>query len=99
MTQLPAGTVTFLFTDMEGSTQLWENHPQDMRSALAQHDSILHNAITSHKGYVIKTTGDGAHAVFETAIDALHAAIQAQSDFYSAFHLHPSSLCLKETYP
>ncbi len=93
MTQLPAGTVTFLFTDMEGSTQLWENHPQEMRSALAQH-----NAITSHKGYVIKTTGDGAHAVFETVIDALHAAIQAQSHLHSALNLHPSSLCLNETY-
>lgn len=95
MTQLPAGTVTFLFTDIEGSTQLWEKHPQEMRSALAQHDSILHNAITSHKGYVIKTTGDGAHAVFETAIDALQAAIRVQSHLHSAFHVHPSSLSLK----
>ncbi|MEO8357454.1 MAG: adenylate/guanylate cyclase domain-containing protein [Chloroflexota bacterium] len=95
MTQLPAGTVTFLFTDIEGSTQLWEKHPQEMRSALAQHDSILQNAITSHKGYVIKTTGDGAHAVFERAIDALHAAIQVQAHLHSAFKLHPSFLPLK----
>src|SRR5829696_4597140 len=80
MTDLPTGTVTFLFTDIEGSTQLWENHPDEMRTALAKHDSILRDAITAHHGHIIKTTGDGAHAVFETAIDAIHATLAIQRE-------------------
>lgn len=78
MTKLPSGTVTFLFTDIEGSTQLWEKYPAEMHSALAQHDAILRHAIESHHGYVIKTTGDGFHAAFETALDAIQATIEAQ---------------------
>ena len=78
MTQLPSGTVTFLFTDIEGSTQLWEQYPDEMHGVLAQHDSILRRAIESNHGHVIKTTGDGFHAVFETAVDAIHATIEAQ---------------------
>lgn len=83
MGALPTGTVTFLFTDIEGSTQLWEKHPEEMKSALAKHDSILRNVIESNHGYVIKTTGDGFHAVFEKAIDAVLATIQAQGNFQS----------------
>ena len=78
---LPSGTVTFLFTDIEGSTQLWEKHPEEMRAALAQHDVILREAIRSHNGYLIKTTGDGIHAVFEKAVDAVNAALEAQHAF------------------
>src|SRR5262245_47598178 len=78
---LPTGTVTFLFTDIEGSTQLWENHPEEMKSALAEHDSILKQAVESKHGQVIKMTGDGIHAVFSTALDALDAAITAQQKF------------------
>jgi predicted ATPase/class 3 adenylate cyclase len=83
MKRLPSGTVTFLFTDIEGSTQLWEQHPDQMRSALAQHDSTLRHAIETHHGNVIKTTGDGFHAVFETAIDAIGAALAAQRELQS----------------
>ncbi|HSL44142.1 MAG TPA: adenylate/guanylate cyclase domain-containing protein [Anaerolineales bacterium] len=78
---LPSGTVTFLFTDIEGSTQLWEKHPEAMQGALAEHDSILHETIESNHGHVIKTTGDGIHGVFETVIDAVHATLQAQRKF------------------
>jgi len=78
MNNLPSGTVTFLFTDIEGSTQLWEKYPDKMRSALAVHDSILSDVITVNHGHIIKTTGDGAHAVFEKAIDALHATLDIQ---------------------
>lgn len=95
MLDLPDGTVTFLFTDVEGSTKLWERHPEVMRSTLAQHDSILRNAISSHHGRLIKTTGDGAHAVFQKAIDAIQAAVQAQSDLQSAFMSQPSSMSIK----
>ena len=92
--RLPSGTVTFLFTDIEGSTQLWEKYPEEMRSALALHDAILQNAILSNHGQVIKSTGDGIHAVFEKAIDAIHAAILAQSELFGAFGAS-SSLSLK----
>jgi predicted ATPase/class 3 adenylate cyclase len=78
MTNLPTGTVTFLFTDIEGSTHLWEKYPESMPVVLAKHDSILKEAIESNHGYMIKTTGDGAHAVFEKAIEAVNATLAAQ---------------------
>ncbi len=78
MSTLPTGTVTFLFTDIEGSTKLWENHPEAMKAALAKHDSILKETVESHRGQIVKTTGDGIHAVFPTAIDGINAAITAQ---------------------
>ena len=56
MPELPAGTVTFLFTDIEGSTRLWEAHPDAMRLALARHDALLKAAIESHGGLVFKTS-------------------------------------------
>jgi predicted ATPase/class 3 adenylate cyclase len=75
---LPTGTVTFLFTDIEGSTQLWEKYPEAMQAALAKHDAILKEAIDSNHGQIIKTTGDGVHAVFEKAIHAIGATVGAQ---------------------
>jgi predicted ATPase/class 3 adenylate cyclase len=78
MAELPSGTVTFLFTDLEGSTRLWEEHRDAMQSALARHDAVLRSAVESHGGYVVKTTGDGLHAVFATAPDATAAAVDAQ---------------------
>jgi predicted ATPase/class 3 adenylate cyclase len=78
MASLPSGTVTFLFTDVEGSTRLWEEHPVAMRGALARHDAIVRNAIEANQGRIVKMTGDGAHAVFETASDAGAAALEAQ---------------------
>ena len=78
MSSLPSGTLTFLFTDIEGSTQLWEQHPEAMKDALAKHDSILREAIESSGGQIIKTTGDGIHSVFEKALDAIHATLTAQ---------------------
>ncbi len=78
MAELPSGTVTFLFTDLEGSTRLWEEHPEAMRRALARHDDIMRDGITDHRGHVVKTTGDGFHAAFATAHDALDAAVATQ---------------------
>ncbi|TMK56635.1 MAG: adenylate/guanylate cyclase domain-containing protein, partial [Actinobacteria bacterium] len=78
MTALPSGTVTFLFTDLEGSTRLWEDHPEAMKGALARHDELIRDAIEGHGGYVVKTTGDGFHAAFATAHDAVSAAVEAQ---------------------
>ena len=78
MAELPSGTVTFLFTDLEGSTRLWEEFPDAMRPALARHDEILRGAIADHDGAIVKTTGDGVHAAFAVALDGLDAAIAAQ---------------------
>ena len=74
----PTGTVTFLFTDIEGSTQLWERQPDVMRPALARHDRLLRAAIEQCGGYVFKTIGDAFCAAFATASDALAAASEAQ---------------------
>ena len=76
--ELPTGTVTFLFTDLEHSTRLWEEHPEAMKPALARHDEILRDAVASHAGHVVKMRGDGVHAAFSTAHDALEAAAEAQ---------------------
>lgn len=75
---IPAGTVTFLFTDIEGSTKLWEIRPEAMRLALARHDKLLQQAIKSNNGFVFKTIGDAFCASFATAADALNAALDAQ---------------------
>jgi predicted ATPase/class 3 adenylate cyclase len=75
---LPQGTVTFLFTDLEGSTRLWEAHPGEMRDALARHDTIVREAVESHGGVVFSTMGDGMAAVFASARDAVRAVVAAQ---------------------
>src|SRR5262245_39332989 len=77
-TSMPVGTVTFLFTDIEGSTRLWEQHPRAMRAAVARHDLLLREAIEARGGYVFKTVGDAFCAAFQTAPDALEAALDAQ---------------------
>jgi class 3 adenylate cyclase len=74
----PSGTVTFLFTDIEGSTRLWEADPAAMRQALAAHDAMLHAAIDAHSGYVFSTGGDGFAVAFSRAGDAMGAAVDAQ---------------------
>ena len=64
---------TFLFTDLEGSTQLWQQQPEAMKIALARHDALLRSAVESCNGQVVKTTGDGLHAVFASSLDSLNA--------------------------
>ena len=78
MAELPTGTLTFLFTDLERSTGLWEEHPEAMKQALSRHDEILRGAVEAHQGHVVKTTGDGVHAVFASAHEALGACLDAQ---------------------
>ena len=82
--KLPSGTVTFLFTDIENSTKLWEQFPEAMKAALAQHDEVLRQAIQENNGTVIKTTGDGFHAVFESGVNGVIAAIAAQQALSAA---------------
>ena len=75
---LTSGTLTFLFTDIEGSTKLWEQHPHAMGVALARHDALLRETIQRTNGTVFKTIGDAFCAAFSTATDAVYAAIHAQ---------------------
>ena len=74
----PSGVVTFLFTDVEGSTRRWEADPDAMRSALAAHDEVLRSAIETHGGFLFKHTGDGVCAAFSSPKSAVDAAIAAQ---------------------
>jgi predicted ATPase/class 3 adenylate cyclase len=83
MSDLPTGTVTFLFTDIEGSTKLWEKSPRSMQIALTRHDAILWEAIEGHGGFVFKTVGDAFCAVFPTALGALKSALAAQRGLFS----------------
>jgi len=76
--ELPTGTVTFMFTDLEGSTRPWEEQPAAMQDSLARHDAILHEAIASHRGVVFSEMGDGMAAAFASATDAVAAGVEAQ---------------------
>ena len=75
----PSGTVTFLFTDVEGSTRLWELAPSAMGIAMARHDELVRSAVQARGGYVFSTGGDGFAAAFARAGDAIAAAVGAQS--------------------
>jgi predicted ATPase/class 3 adenylate cyclase len=92
MAELPSGTVTFLFTDIEGSTRLWEEHPAEMRAALAGHDAVLRSAIEGHRGYVFKTIGDAVDAVFSRAADAIAAAASIQRRLHTLASAVPGGL-------
>lgn len=74
----PGGNVTFLFTDIERSSQLWETHPRTMGRSLAQHDELMRVSVAEHGGHVFKTVGDAFCVVFQRPVDAVHAAIAAQ---------------------
>jgi len=74
----PSGTVTFLFTDIEGSTRRWDAEASAMRDELARHDVILRAAIEARDGHVLKSMGDGVLAVFARVGDAVRAAVDAQ---------------------
>ncbi|MEM8709032.1 MAG: adenylate/guanylate cyclase domain-containing protein [Actinomycetota bacterium] len=83
--ELPTGTVTFLFTDVEGSTRMWEQHPNEMTTALAVHDEILRTAIEANNGYVFSTAGDAFAAAFQNHDDAITAAQTAHHLFKTSF--------------
>jgi predicted ATPase/class 3 adenylate cyclase len=81
---LPQGTVTFLFTDLEGSTRRWEAHPAEMKDALARHNAIVHGAVEARHGVVFSTMGDGLAAVFASAREAVRAVLAAQQGLGAA---------------
>ena len=74
----PSGVVTFLFTDVEGSTRWWEADADAMRAALAAHDDVLRAAVEAHGGFMFKHTGDGVCAAFASPRSAVDAAVAAQ---------------------
>jgi class 3 adenylate cyclase len=74
----PSGTVTFLLTDLEGSTRLWEQDPEAMKAAMVRHDELLEKTIAAHDGFVFARMGDGMAAAFATASDAVSAAAAIQ---------------------
>jgi predicted ATPase/class 3 adenylate cyclase len=80
----PTGTLTFLFTDIEGSTRLWENDAPAMQAAVARHDELLRWAVVEHGGHVFKTVGDAFCAAFPTGLDALECALDAQCRLLSS---------------
>ncbi len=83
MAERPGGTITFLFTDIEGSSQRWREQPAAMKTALARHDALLRQAIEDPGGFVFKTVGDAFYGAFPTAPDALQAALWAQRALFA----------------
>ncbi|HZJ21987.1 MAG TPA: adenylate/guanylate cyclase domain-containing protein, partial [Anaerolineales bacterium] len=82
MPNLPSGSVTFLFTDIEGSTKLAQENPEAVPALLARHNEILNQAIELNNGYVFQIVGDSFAAAFHSASDALHAALKAQRSLH-----------------
>jgi class 3 adenylate cyclase len=78
MPDLPSGTVTFLFTDIEGSTKRWERDSEAMATAVERHQTIVRTAIETHHGVLFKIVGDGIQAAFPTAPEAIAAALDAK---------------------
>ena len=76
--QSPDGVVTFLFSDIEGSSRLWEQDPERMPAALARHDALVRAAVEANRGRVVKMLGDGVHAAFDDPRDAVRAAVEIQ---------------------
>ena len=83
MSKLPTGAVTFLFTDIEGSTKLSQDFPEEMPALLARHNEILENAIKAQNGFIFNIVGDSYHAAFHEAEQALNAALEAQRNLHN----------------
>src|SRR4051812_42604910 len=83
MSELPTGVVTFLFSDVEGSTRLWETYPEAMKSALARHDAIMRQSFEAHGGYIFKTMGEAFCVAFPPPMQATTAAVSAQRGLYA----------------
>src|SRR5215216_6143580 len=82
---LPSGTVTFLFSDIEGSTKLAREHPKTWEAARARHHAIMRNAIELNDGYIFQIIGDAFCAAFHTAGDALRSAAKSQIDLHTEY--------------
>ena len=82
MASPPTGTLTFLFTDIEGSTKMWEHNAPAMQAALVRHDELIRRSVEERGGYVFKTVGDAFCCAFLTAPDALEAALETQRTLF-----------------
>jgi predicted ATPase/class 3 adenylate cyclase len=89
MTRTATGTLTFLFTDIEGSTRLWQEHPESMPIELERHHALLRQSIEAHGGSVFKTMGDGVYSVFTEPARAAAAAVDGQRALTTASHVVP----------
>jgi adenylate cyclase len=89
---LPSGTVTFLFTDIEGSSRLWETQHDAMQASLARHDALVRGCIEAHGGHVVKTLGDGFLAAFASASGAVKAALAAQQALHAEAWPKPATI-------
>ena len=78
LAELPAGTVTFLFTDIEGSTRRWEERPRAMAAALQRHDEVMRTIVAQHRGAVFRTVGDAFCCAFDSVPAAVAAAVDVQ---------------------
>src|SRR3954463_14169251 len=78
MPEYPTGTVSFLFTDIEGSTRLWERDADAMSQALDRHHRLIRRAISEHRGHTFKTIGDAFQAAFAEPVDAVAASVAGQ---------------------
>ena len=78
MNSLPSGTVTFLFTDIEGSTNLWRTQPETMQRSSVRHKEILQKATEAHGGYIFQVLGDAFYIAYSSAENAIRTAIQSQ---------------------
>jgi class 3 adenylate cyclase len=94
MADLPTGTITFLLSDIESSTMLWEQYPQEMHQALGRHDEIIEQIVDAHEGTVVRPRGEGdsRFAVFELASDAVKAAAEIQRALAGGFSGLPFAL-------
>lgn len=95
MRDYPAGTVTFLFTDVVGSSSLWEEHPETMRHGMASHDGVMKDLIAVNSGVMVKQTGDGTFAVFASVFDAIAAAAAIQTAFPAESSNSASALAVR----
>jgi predicted ATPase/class 3 adenylate cyclase len=93
--QASPGVVTFLFTDIEGSTRLWEQEPERMRVALAQHDALARGVVERNHGTVVKMAGDGVHAAFLDPVDALSATLELQRSLADPALTHGIGLAVR----
>ena len=105
MGDLPSGVVTFLFTDVQGSTRAWEKSPELMAKALTQHDEAIEAAVTTHNGTPVKVRGEGDSwfIVFSSALDAVAGAADIQRnlanvDWVTSLHTGTADLRLGDYY-
>src|ERR1044071_8960088 len=94
MHSLPSGMLTFLFTDIEGSTVLWEQHPEQARTAMSRHDEIVEDVVGRHNGMLVRPRGEGdsRFAVFQRATDAVAGAAALQMALHTEQWQTPAPL-------